>query len=924
LIYLTDNFYVRFRLIKVCIQIKNNTIKIQVMIFKKIQNYFIEPYEESSFTIRQKANIFFVICAITFFLLTAVSVINLTTSVSTHPVLISVVNIFIMMSLSLGFIFLRKGNYNYAVNITTSVIAFGVSAGSILKFNVLVDNGFNNYTYFMFAAIAFAALFGTKRLQIIITAFFIILNSAFITTAFLFYSPKNPNYLMGTTINILIALFIVLYLSYLTAKVTEASFVKTESELERNISLKVSLEQKLGELGRANEELEQMNEELEAMYEEQQVMNEELQTTSGELEDSNEKLLIFKRFAESSANCLLMSTIGGDVIYSNRSFNTLMCGDVNSDTSGSQVRAFYDSMIWESIEQKIMPEVMDKGQWIGELPVRGYNGKQIEAIQNIFLLNDSSNVPSFIAIIITDISYQKHVEREIFKSESRLKNILLTANEGFLELDNDGFLIDANKELSKILGCDFNQIIGRNITEFIDEDNYKVYKEHQDLRKEGKASAYELLFQRSDQQAVPCLVKGTPLFNQAGQKTGAFGLITDLTEQKQLEMQLLLSQKMEAVGTLAGGIAHDFNNLLTAISGYSQLMISQMDEKDEHLAHVQEIVHAAERSSDLTRQLLAFSRRQMLKRRVFSIKYVIQGMETMLNRIIGENYILTITCVEDCVVDADYGQIEQVLMNLVVNARDAMPKGGKIFVDVDTIHIDEKTSKIIASDEKGDTVRIIINDTGSGMEKEVIQKIFDPFFTTKEVGEGTGLGLAVVYGIIKQHDGWIKVTSRPEDGTSFIIGLPRVREVEADEIISTGNVETTGGEGETVLLVEDQDEVRKFSITALEKYGYRVMAAANLAEARKLFETEGNIFDVVFSDVVLPDGNGPELVDELLVQKPDLKVLLSSGYTDKKAQWDRIMERGYKFLPKPYSLESLLDALKEVLNRNREEDLKKV
>ncbi len=910
MIYLIGRFYVN--------------LKIDNMMFKKIQNYFTEPYKESSFTIREKTNIFVVICAITLVLLMAVSVINLTTSVSTHPVLISLVNVFMMISLSLGFIFLRKGHYNYAVNITTSVIAIGVAVGSVFKFPVLVDKGFNNYTYFMFAAIAFSALFGTKRLQVIITAFFILLNAAFIGVAFIYFSPQNTNYLMGTTINIFIALFIVLSLSYLSAKITGASFAKTESELERNISLKVALEEKLGELGRANEELEQMNEELEAMYEEQQAMNEELQTTSGELGETNEKLLIFKRFAESSANGLLMSTIGGEVTYSNRSFNTLICGDVNSDTTGSQVRAFYDSMIWNLVEEKIMPEVMEKGQWIGELPVRGHNGKQIEAIQNIFLLHDSTNTPSRLAIIITDISYQKHVEREIFKSESRLKNILSTANEGFLELDNEGFFIDVNKELTKILGFDFDQIIGRNITEFIEEDNLKVYKEHQDIRKEGKASAYELVFQRCDEQTVPCLVKGTPLFNQVGEKTGAFGLITDLTEQKQLEKQLLLSQKMEAVGTLAGGIAHDFNNLLTAISGYSQLMISQMDEKDEHLAHVQEIVHAAERSSDLTRQLLAFSRRQMLKRNVLSINHVITGMETMLNRIIGENYILTITCVKDCLVDADYGQIEQVLMNLVVNARDAMPAGGTISVNVDTIHIDETTSEVTASDDKGDTVRIIINDTGQGMEKEVIQKIFDPFFTTKEVGEGTGLGLAVVYGIIKQHDGWIKVTSRPEDGTSFIIGLPRVKEAEADEIISKGNVETTGGEGETVLLVEDQDEVRKFSITALKKYGYRVKAAASLAEARKLFETEGNIFDVVFSDVVLPDGNGPELVDELLAQKPDLKVLLSSGYTDKKAQWDHIMKKGYKFLPKPYSLESLLDALKEVLNSTREEDLEKV
>ncbi len=891
------------------------------MLPKRFKNIFLSSLYNHHFSDRQKANVLLSVIVFTITVLVAVIFLNMLTAYSTHPVLISGVNTFFLAGLFVSLLLLRRGKYNASALLSIIVLTLGVAVGVLLKFSLLIKGGFNNYTYFMFGVVAFATFFGKKRWQLYISIFYILLNIAAATVAFTFFEPENPAHLVGTTINIVIALLIVMVISERINSVAEASLKRTEDELEKNMALSKSHSLKIEELARANEDLEQANEELEAMYEEQQAMNEELEITSQELEESNETLMLFKRFAEASSNMLFITRLDGTVIYTNPAFSREILGEGPLSTTAMKAMSFYRDNSWKRLESEIFSEVMVSGQWKGELPVYSLAAeREIETIQNISLLRDSHNVPAWFATIITDITYQKHVEREIFRSENRLKNILDTANEGFLEIDREEIIVDANRELAKILGYDLEEMIGRSYRDLMESSNRQIFDRHRLLRDEGKASAYELLFERKDKTTVPCLIKGTPLMDQNGEMTGAFGLVTDLTDRKKLEMQLLLSQKMEAVGTLAGGIAHDFNNLLTAICGYSQLLMTQISEEDNCREYVEEISKAADRSGSLTRQLLAFSRRQMLNRKVFSICHVIKGMQTMLRRIIGENYSLTIRYKDDCFVDADYGQIEQVIMNMVINARDAMPSGGAITISIDEVRAEETREEGLVADEEGDMVRVRISDTGVGMTEEVMQKIFDPFFTTKDVGEGTGLGLAVAYGIIEQHGGKISVRSEKGTGSEFTLLFPRSYMGETKTGREKKAQQPAGGAGEKILLVEDQEEVKKFASMALEKNGYHVLSVSSIGEARNLFEEEEGEFDVVFSDVVLPDGNGPGLVDELKEKNPDLKVLLSSGYTDKKARWEHIRERGYYFLAKPYTLDDLLAAMHEVIVDGKRDD----
>jgi ligand-binding sensor domain-containing protein/signal transduction histidine kinase/CheY-like chemotaxis protein len=390
-------------------------------------------------------------------------------------------------------------------------------------------------------------------------------------------------------------------------------------------------------------------------------------------------------------------------------------------------------------------------------------------------------------------------------------------------------------------------------------------------------------------------------------------------EKEKIRAQLFQSQKMEAIGKLAGGVAHDFNNLLTAIHGCTDLVLLNIDKNDSLFTDLKEIQDATKRASDLTRQLLLFSRRHLMDFSPINLNKMITNILKMLQRLIGEN-IEIITSLNPALwaVMADTGTMEQVIMNLVINARDAMFEMGSLIVKTENIVLDKEQCMKITDSRSGKFVCLSVKDTGVGMDRATIQHIFEPFYSTKKFGKGTGLGLSVVYGIVKQHEGWINVHSNLKQGTEFRIYLPAVFIDSEEESKSSISIDQFKSSGERVLIIEDEESVLSFARRALKEYGYIVFTAANAFDALDIFEQKNGNFHLIFSDVVLPDKTGIELVNELLLRKPDLRILLSSGYTDQKSQWETINERGFSFLQKPYTLVDLLGTVKKVMNEDQE------
>jgi PAS domain S-box-containing protein len=429
---------------------------------------------------------------------------------------------------------------------------------------------------------------------------------------------------------------------------------------------------------------------------------------------------------------------------------------------------------------------------------------------------------------------------------------------------------------------------------------------------------------RKDGKPVDVIVAGSPIM-VGKDLIGVVGVYTDISDLKKAEIerekmqaQLLMAQKMEAIGILAGGVAHDFNNLLTAIQGCTDMALTDMDEDSNHFQELTEARNAAGRAADLTRQLLLFSRRHPIQRVQINLNTTVENLLNMLHRLIGEDIAIRTKLEPDLwTIMADQGTIEQVIMNLAVNARDAMPKGGSLTVKTQNVVLDEGYVKMRAETRKGRFICLSMEDVGIGIDSDILEHIFEPFFTTKGPGKGTGLGLSVVYGIVKQHEGWINVYSEPNKGTTFKVYLPAMPGEANENKTSMVSLEDLKGRGERLLVVEDEKSVREFVQRALSKSGYSVFTAENAEEAVALFEKEQQKFDCIFSDVVLPDTNGIDLVDGILKERPDMHVLLSSGYTDQKSKWPMIQERGYRFLQKPYTLTDLLSTLRELLSETK-------
>ncbi len=519
---------------------------------------------------------------------------------------------------------------------------------------------------------------------------------------------------------------------------------------------------------------------------------------------------------------------------------------------------------------------------------------------------------------------RKRTEESLRKSEEKFQKLFDEAPVGYMELDAKGCITQVNRTELTMLGYTQEEMVGQPLWKFVVEEEAAREKIKAKLSGSIPSSkSLERTYKRKDGTTLPVVIEDALIRDVDGRITGIHATIRDVSEHKRVEKemadlqeQLRQSQKIEAIGQLAGGIAHDFNNLLTVIKGYAQLSLLDLKENNPLWENIQEIQKATQRATDLTRQLLAFSRRQILDPKVLDLNSLLRDTEKMLRRMIGEDIELVTLLSEDLGrVKIDPGQIEQVILNLAVNARDAMPSGGKLRIETANVESEEGYALTHLGVIPGHYVRLSVSDTGVGMSREVQEKAFDPFFTTKEKGKGTGLGLSTVHGIVTQSGGKIWVYSEPGHGTTFKIYFPTI-EGALDAVTGKNEPDSFPTGSETVLLVEDEPSVRDLANRLLKQQGYRVLEAANGEEALRLAQdTTGEKIHLLLTDVVLPQMGGKELADQLKLFRPDLKVLYTSGYTDYAIVHHGVLDSGTHFLQKPFSLKTLSQKIREALDK---------
>ena len=593
----------------------------------------------------------------------------------------------------------------------------------------------------------------------------------------------------------------------------------------------------------------------------------------------------------------------------------------------------------------------------GKCPITDLKQK-IDMSEKVILRADGVRIPvikTVVPIVLNnrryllesfmDITKRKQMEESLRLSEEKYRTIIENTADIIYSTTLEGVITFVSPQ-TIAYGYAPEDIIGQHIAKFIHPDDIeKALSDFQKALQTGEMFLVSFRLLKKNGSFIYAEEIGKTIKSPDG-TVNYLGVIRDITKQKHLENELIQAQKMEAVGRLAGGIAHDFNNIMAVINGYSTLILDSLKEDNPVRSDIEQIKKAGEKAAALTQQLLSFGRKQMIRTQVISLTALIGDMEKMLKPIIGENIkLVTIMGKKLANINADQSQIEQVIMNMVINARDAMPEGGTLSIKTENISLDTDSIKVIPESRSGEFIRLSIQDTGIGMDKKTMEHAFEPFFTTKERGKGTGLGLATVYGIVKQHQGWINVYSEPGKGTVFNIYLPVTRGQEEEKPVAKTDTTSsntpdsievsalpdkssksqdrpfdgtqgkpfTDAQGKRILLVEDEESVREFILRILTKNGYQVFKAETAEEALDIFNREKGNFDLIFSDIVLPDKNGVQMMLEFLTMKPGLNVIFSSGYADEKSQWPVIQERGFKFIQKPYTTPELLRMIKETI-----------
>jgi PAS domain S-box-containing protein len=564
-----------------------------------------------------------------------------------------------------------------------------------------------------------------------------------------------------------------------------------------------------------------------------------------------------------------------------------------------------DSHVWLGVPLRF------GGSVIGVLALQSYDETITYGEQEKYIL-------TFVSQHVASALRRKRHEDALRESESRYRSLVQSAVHGMYYSSVDDRFEYVNQSLVDMLGYESEEEVLRlklSTDIYVDpEERNKLVEKYINCT---EVRWEEVAWKRKDGKVIQVRAAGRAKVDEKGETSGFEMIVEDLAERRMLEEQLRHSQKMEAVGRLAGGIAHDFNNLLTVIKGYSDLMLSELKEVESPLRlEAEEVKKAADRASALVRQLLAFSRRQVLTPKIIDLNSLIANMDSLLRPLLREDIDLRIALQTNLgKIKADPGQIEQVIMNLAVNARDAMPKGGKLTIETIDVKLDPTYVREHSEMNLGPYVMLAVSDSGLGMDETTRLRVFEPFFTTKETGKGTGLGLSMVYGIVKQSGGYIWVYSEPGHGTTFKIYLPRLdAQLEAPGRQESAFASYRGSE--TVLLLEDEDGVRALMRRMLSKQGYTVLEAKHGQEAIYLCEHYKGPIHLLLADVVLEQMSGREVAEQLSSMRPEMKTLYISGYTDDAIVHHGVLTHEMPFLQKPFTAEGLIRKVRQVIENS--------
>ncbi len=526
-----------------------------------------------------------------------------------------------------------------------------------------------------------------------------------------------------------------------------------------------------------------------------------------------------------------------------------------------------------------------------------------------------SRVESRTAELAAEVAERVRAEEELADTNQRLQAIIDASPLAIMRIDLQGRVRSWSRAAEEMSGFSAEEVIGNPLP--VNPGGEPAISEERlaAIARGERLNGVELTRTRRDGSPMHLRIWTAPVRNAAGEIRGEVAIAADFTEQRRLQEQFNQAQKMEAIGRLAGGAAHDFNNVITVISGYGQILLDAVSGIPSLKEAAEEVLKAADRAADLASQLLVFSRRQMNQPRVLDINGVISGLQRMLTRLLGEDIELkTLLDPELGSVRADPGQIEQVIVNLAVNARDAMPDGGRLTIETANLQLDEGSARTHAL-PAGPYVMMAVSDTGAGMTAEVRSHIFEPFFTTKERGKGTGLGLSTVYGIVKQHGGEIFVYTEPGQGSTFKVFLPRAVGAVTPEAAAEARAPIARGT-ETVLIVEDEEGVRKLVRSVLERRGYRVLEADSGEAALEISSAHDEEIQLLVTDVVMPKMSGRDLAEALVLLRPDIKILFLSGYADRAVIEHGILDTGAAFMQKPFTPDALARKVREILDKN--------